>query len=380
MRNGRPVVFLSCSVRFQTGVAEPIRDELASNGVDAIIVSLERIPRNADWDPDTKVDKYLEQSDVFVALATPDDSLSDGTFQVRANVVDEITRAKRLPHLRDRSLVFRERSVHLHSNVNPAHEPLLLDNPSRVVPVILEQMMEWGVLASVAAPASVENNPSTTPTSTDQSPLQRAVNLALGGLKLADWLEARRRAYVIVTSYKRSGVGLFIECLTQMILEMPSDSDELHPALMLCEEVARMDNEAMPIYLIERMAQSDSFTVRASAATHLWNMSLVAPGRVPLGLLGRLARPNDEDWYVQAPAMAAAKELLLVRSETAAIFEGLALSSDPEDRRATAVALTGIAEVDSAVVPKDLVARLLRNSVIPYTQFGVFEREVSEAA
>jgi len=231
MRNGRSVVFLSCSVRFQTEVAEPIRDELASNGVDAIIVSLERIPRNADWDPDTKVDKYLEQSDVFVALATPDDFLSDGTLQVRANVVDEITRAKRLPHLRDRSLVFREPSVHLHSNVNPAHEPLSLDNPGRVVPVILEQMREWGVLPLVASPASVEDNPSATTTSTDQSPLQRAVNLALDGLKLADWPEARRRAYLLVTTYKRSGIESFIECLTQMILEMPSDSDELHPAV-----------------------------------------------------------------------------------------------------------------------------------------------------
>jgi hypothetical protein len=98
--------------------------------------------------------------------------------------------------------------------------------------------------------------------------------------------------------------------------------------------------------------------VRSTAAFLLWDRAEVAPGDVPLGVLGRLALPADEDWYVQAPAMAATKLLLLRRGPARAILDNLAASDDPADRFAVAEALLDVARVDPLGAPRDLAEQL----------------------
>jgi len=109
---------------------------------------------------------------------------------------------------------------------------------------------------------------------------------------------------------------------------------------------------------MEELANSEDFTKRSSAAMLLWERAEVAPAEVPLGLLGRLLLPSSEDWYVQAPAMAAAKQLLLHRRAARIVFDNLAASKDPEDRYAVAAALLDIAHVDPMAVPHDLAKSL----------------------
>jgi hypothetical protein len=75
-------------------------------------------------------------------------------------------------------------------------------------------------------------------------------------------------------------------------------------------------------------------------------------------MLGRLASPSMEDWFVWAPAMAAAAELVLHRRDAYVIFESLAASADPHDRHAVAQALLDVAEVKPAAVARDLAERL----------------------
>ena len=93
----------------------------------------------------------------------------------------------------------------------------------------------------------------------------------------------------------------------------------------------------------------------------LEDLSDSMPGQVPLGLLGRFARPADEDWYVQAPAMAIAKQLMLSRQHTRVIFDRLADSEDAQDRYEVAAALADLASVEASAVPPDLAARLAKD-------------------
>jgi hypothetical protein len=56
---GRPTVFLSCSEKYKATVAVQLRSELAKRAVFGVIVSEEPLPAGVGWEPDAKVDWYL---------------------------------------------------------------------------------------------------------------------------------------------------------------------------------------------------------------------------------------------------------------------------------------------------------------------------------
>jgi CAP12/Pycsar effector protein, TIR domain len=349
MLNGRPTVFLSCSERFKANVAIPVRNALRAQGVFAVIVSEEPMLPRTRGDPDSKVESYLNASDAFVALCTPDDRLSDGTLQCRQNIIDEVQRALGKPHLRDRIQVFKESSVRLPSNINPTYERLDTDDVAAVVEMILRQLATWGVLAREPEPAPP---PSTRPPA--------SVEQLIEGIGLGEHDAAARRAYALLNSESRRTLEAIVDELRRFLLETSSEGgDKVHRASSVLEVIGRLDSSLVPISIAEELAESDDFTVRSTAAHLLWDRAEVAPGEIPLGLLGRLARPATEDWYVQAPAMAAAKLLLLRRASTRIIFEALAESSDAEERFAVADALLDVAKIDPTAAPRDLVERLV---------------------
>jgi hypothetical protein len=123
----------------------------------------------------------------------------------------------------------------------------------------------------------------------------------------------------------------------------------------------RLDPSLVSIQMIEELANSDDHAKRMAASVLLWDCAEVAPGYVPIGRLGRLARPSGEDWYVQAPAMAATKQLLRRRRAARIVFDALAASSDSDDRYAVAAALEDVASVDAFAVPRDLAEQLARD-------------------
>ncbi len=85
----------------------------------------------------------------------------------------------------------------------------------------------------------------------------------------------------------------------------------------------------------------------------------MAPALVSLGLLGRLARPADEDWYVQSPAMNAVTRLMGRRPQTRVILDHLARSADdPNDRFAVGDALLELARSKPESVPPDVAQAL----------------------
>lgn len=86
MLGGQATLFLSCSEKFKEQVARPLRELLAVRGIRGIIVSDEPVLPRTSEAPDSKIDSYLDASDAFVAVCTPDDHLSDGTIQCRQNL------------------------------------------------------------------------------------------------------------------------------------------------------------------------------------------------------------------------------------------------------------------------------------------------------
>jgi hypothetical protein len=107
------------------------------------------------------------------------------------------------------------------------------------------------------------------------------------------------------------------------------------------------------------LASREDIASRMTAAMILESLARVAPALVPLGLLGRLARPADEDWYVQTPAMNAVTRLMSRRHQSRVILDDLARSADPTDRFAVGDALLELAQGKPESVPPDLVEALV---------------------
>jgi predicted nucleotide-binding protein len=146
-RNGRMMVFISCSEKARVAVARPLRELLNTQGLHGVIVSEMPIPRGTDWSPEQKVDAFLTESTAMLALCTADDQHApDGTWHPRQNVIDEIGRARRLPHLALRVMVVKEGGVQLPSNINPTWEHVDRDNLAPTFESIVTQLEEWGML------------------------------------------------------------------------------------------------------------------------------------------------------------------------------------------------------------------------------------------
>jgi len=349
MLNGRVAVFISCSERFKQRVARPISEALGERDVKGIIVSDEPLLPGADGDPESKVDTYLDASDAFVALATADDQLGDGRVQTRQNIIDEYGRARSRPKLRQRIQVFRAPEVTLPSNINPTYERLDVDDVAPVVQLILRQLEAWDLLDTHPRPP--------TPTPPTPAPPKTVAEL-IQNLEIGDHDEAIRRSYALLRTETRRKVLGTIDDFVRFLRTTDADNHQTVLAGSVLEAIHKLDPALVSIDAIEELAASEDYSVRSIAATILWDRAEIAPGDVPLGILGRLALPADEDWYVQAPAMAAVKVLLLHRRSVRTILDNLAASENPADRFAVAEALLDVARVNPALAPRDLAKQL----------------------
>jgi hypothetical protein len=247
-------------------------------------------------------------------------------------------------------MVFKETSVTMPSSINPTYEPLDLEDLERVVAKILTQMTEWNItskdaLARSEVPAQPER-------------VGPSLDLMLHGLSLGDEEGNDRQAFLMTMVLDRSALARSLRTLVSFVTESDDNDDRVILAVGLIEALGRTDSSLVEVELLERLSQSKNFTTRSCAANLMWDLALTEPGRVPIGLLARLAEPTKEDWYVFAPALAAAKELLLVRSQASEIFDHLARSDDPEDRRMAAESLMDVAMVEPTEVSKETATRL----------------------
>jgi hypothetical protein len=344
MLNGRPVVFLSCSTRYKESVAAKVRTALDGIDVWGVIVADEPLLPRVGWEPGAKVESYMNASDAVVALCTADDTLTDGTVQTRPNIIDEIRMARERPHLRERVLVAKARAVRLPSNINPTYEQLDPEDLRPLIAIVQEQLRTWGVVSErPAGPVTRRSAP--------------GADQLLSGLELGGWQEAQRRAYSAALAANHAGLAALVDELLTRVRQ----GDDAHVPGMLIQSLIEIDPQLARSHLIEELASREDIASRMVAAMILESLARVAPALVPLGLLGQLARPADEDWYVQSPAMNAVTRLMGRRPQSRAILDHLAQSADPTDRFGVDDALLELARWKPESVPLDLVQALVRD-------------------
>jgi hypothetical protein len=346
MLRGQVAIFLACSERFKPELAWPVRDALASEGLCAVIMSDAPPLPGAPGEPEARAQAYLDASSAFVALCTADYELSDGSKYPKANIIDEIQQARTRPHLRDRSQVLKAPGVLLPSDITPTYDSLDVTKPVAAADVILKQLQQWGIVAgnAPAAPHPVGTE------ATDD------VNVLFPGLEPGDHDEARRRVYPLLRDRGEDRRRRIAAELHRKTME-PDDARSLVAASLL-RAVAGLDAGLVGGEMVEALAGGPGYPARACAAGLLLDRAVLAPLEIPLEILGRLARPSAEDWFVWAPAMAAIQELVLHRRDAYAILEALAADGDARDRYAVTGALLAVASVQPAAVARDLAQRL----------------------
>jgi hypothetical protein len=366
MLRGQVAVFLSCSEKFKPSVGWPVRDALAGHGLRAVIMSDEPPLLSVGADPEAKAEPYLDASSAFVALCTADYELSDGTKIPRATIIDEIQHAVGRPHLRDRAQILKSPGVLLPSDITPTYDSLDVTKPAVAAEVVLKQLQQWGIGPGPASPAAPHPVSARGPDD---------VGALLAGLTPGDHDEAWRRIYPLLRDRAEEQRRWVARELHREVTESDDQARALAAAALL-EAVSGLDAALVPNEMIEAMAAHPGYPARACAANLLRDRAASAPFDVPVGLLGRLARPGTEDWLVWAPAMAAAQELVLHRRAAYVIFESLAASADIRDRFAVAVALLGVAAARPAAVARGLAQRLAGD---PDPLIAVKAREVMAA-
>ena len=130
------------------------------------------------------------------------------------------------------------------------------------------------------------------------------------------------------------------------------------PAAVTAAAAAALTAAAGPRAVPCRQPGATGPVLRVLTANLLAGRASVAPLDVPVEVLGRLAWPSGEDWFVWTPAMAAVAELVRCRPDACVILESLAASDDARDRYEAAATLLGVARIQAAAVPAALAGQL----------------------
>jgi hypothetical protein len=172
---GRPTVFISYSEAAKATVAVPFKEFVDSLGLYGLLVGEEALPEPGALDPREKVNHFLDEAQMFVALVTPDDRTEAGEVHTRPNIILELGAALDRDHLARRVQVFKDPTVTLPSNINPVHDPL---DPGRVEETFVlfeRQARTWGLLPQRPRPG-----PATQPTAPEQQAAPPAAGEATG--------------------------------------------------------------------------------------------------------------------------------------------------------------------------------------------------------
>ncbi|MHB2028662.1 MAG: hypothetical protein ACYCPT_07575, partial [Acidimicrobiales bacterium] len=287
----------------------------------------------------------IEASDAFVALCTHDDRVPGSTAQ---NIIDEIGRARSHPSLREVVCVLKDANVKLPSNINPVWNSLEADNPVVAYEVIRRQLEAWGVVPTVAR---------ITPVGTKPLPAGFLDDL-FDDVELGDHDKAERKLRTLFKNTTKEDQRRITRGIFEFFAEPLEDGVDLHIATSFLEASCRIDPALVEMAWIEQLTMSSVHQLRMSAAMMLWDLAVTSPGTVPLDLIAKLAKPSTEDWYVYAPALAAAKQLALTRRAGLDIILDLARSLEADDRDYAIGALVDLARVDPALIPIEPVEGL----------------------
>jgi hypothetical protein len=245
--------------------------------------------------------------------------------------------------------VLKSPGVLLPHGVEATFDQLDPASPVGTAEVILTRLAQWADIARPPSPPGVTAGQDGQPADADLAAL-------LAGPP-ADHAQLPLAAYDLLTGRDEPGRRRIAAALHDAV-SGPGDPARREAAASLLEAVARLDASLVPASMIESLAARPDYLARACAANLLHDRAVMTPAEVPLEILGRLARPAGEDWFVWASALAAAKELSLSRRDAQVIFESLSASAAARDRHAVARALADVAAVAPAAVAPEVAQRL----------------------
>jgi len=163
-------------------------------------------------------------------------------------------------------------------------------------------------------------------------------------IRLGEWKNATAAALEILVDTDATGRNTTFETLLQY-QDLPDDDEMFWPSLHTIEECAELAPDLMNRLTLTKMARHPNFSIRSTAASICLRWAQFAPDRVPVDLLIRLSK-YDEDWYVQAPANAALKSMAGSVPGVLEVFYSRLRSTDAEERAHAADCVLDIAKTE----------------------------------
>jgi hypothetical protein len=243
--------------------------------------------------------------------------------------------------------------VLLHSNVNPAHEPLNLADPMPAFRAAMTQLRSWGlpIPDPIVPPEELEALPGGVVADLIRSiGIEHAID------------DARRIAFAELGNRTKLEQRRFVGEIVEFI-EAESSWEGRMGASQLLEAVLQLDVRLFDPDGVDRLARHPDSLVRSSVAVMFYDLALRAPGLVPIDVVAMLIRGQPQDspvsgWYIFTPARNCLQILALSRPDAWPVFSEMAATEIRNLREEAAGAALAVAKVRPGVVPLSLLADL----------------------
>ncbi len=181
------------------------------------------------------------------------------------------------------------------------------------------------------------------------------VELFIKGIKLAQWKKAADAALRIVAlTDHATGRNEIFEALFAY-QECSEEDDRFWGASHTLECCVKIAPWLITRARLSQMAEHENFTIRSSAASICMDLAHSAPALVPVDILLKLSA-HDEDWYVEAPANAALKEMGRLFPDVLNVFYSRLRSAIPEARAHAASHICSIATEEPELLDAERLA------------------------
>lgn len=190
----------------------------------------------------------------------------------------------------------------------------------------------------------------------------------IAGIKLAEWEKAADVALRIVAmTDPATGRNEIFEALFAY-QECSEDEDRFWGASHTLECCVKLAPALITRSRLIQMAEHENFTIRSSAASICMDLAHSAPPLVPLDILLKLS-VHDEDWYVEAPANAALKEMVRSFPDVLNVFYSRLRSANSEERAHAASHIESVATEEPELLDAQrLTAEINRLNRIGYKE------------
>jgi len=317
--------------------------------------------RSPDMAPWIDSEQIIAGDDIFDQLGQGLQSMDTLVFLVSAASLESEWVALEVKYAVKREITERRVLV----------QPFIIDDtPTTALPWFLTHRGVSRIAADASGASDVANAVRQAlerrSTTSVQRPFQEAefendprIDHLIKDVGLGDWNAARDAAIEMLKATDEFGQNELFESLLRY-QNYPNDEDVRFAAIITIESFAQLAPWLIDHELLARMANHLDFSIRSSAASICMDLAQFAPDRVPVDILLKLAR-HDEDWYVEAPATAALQAMARQRPAILRVFFKRLHSIDPYVREHAAQALACIARQEPEILdPEELEYELSR--------------------